>query len=151
MGAVGATMGSPAQSLAGRWITLPIGPTVNHYYDPSARGLGQRMLSSHAKVYRRVVYYELRALTKSPIRMIPPPLRVEVELCFPTKAKNDLDNRMKALLDALRLAGLFQDDSEIDELVVKRGPVMKNSKKDMKFYGGQCRINVTTIIQGESA
>lgn len=131
-------------SLAGVWLVLPMGPTVNHYYDPSARSVGKKILSGHAQRYRRTVYYELRRLTKSPIRRIPPPLRVEVELSFETKAKNDLDNRMKALLDSLCLAGMFKDDSEIDELIVRRGPV---GAKSEHFFGGLCRVKVETITR----
>lgn len=130
-----------AVTLAGVWVTLPMPPTVNHYYDPSARGLCVKRISGHGIRFRKTVYYELRRLTKAPIRQVPPRLRVEVELSFETKAKNDLDNRMKALLDALRVANMIADDSEIDELVIRRGPIIK----DKAFFGGQCRVKVETI------
>ena len=150
-GAVGATLGSAAPYLAGRWITLPMGPTVNHYYVVGTKEKGRekwgKFLGRDVMVYRRIVYYELRKLTKGPIAIIPPPLHVEVELSFPTKAKNDLDNRMKGLLDALRIAGLFKDDSEIDELYIRRGPIIR----DDQFFGGQCRVKVTTIDKGEAS
>jgi len=138
-------------TLAGQWVYLPMAPTVNHYYVMGTKEKGRakwgKFLGRDVTVYRRIVYYELRRLTKSQIACIQPPLRVDVELSFPTKARNDLDNRMKGLLDALRIAGMFNDDSEIDELYVRRGPIIR----DDKFFGGQCRVKVTTIDKGETA
>lgn len=43
----------------------------------------------------------------------------------------DLDNRLKSLGDALEHAGVFDNDEQIDELLITRGPVVK---------GGQCTV-----------
>jgi crossover junction endodeoxyribonuclease RusA len=45
----------------------------------------------------------------------------------------DLDNRLKALNDALEHAGVFDDDEQIDELHVTRGPIVK---------GGECFVMI---------
>ena len=136
--------GSPAVSLAGQWVELPMAPTVNHYYVTPLGKSNVRILPREVKVYRRTVYYELRRLTKAPIAFIPPPLRVEIEMRFPTKARQDLDNRAKSCLDALRLAGMFEDDWQIDELLLRRGPILPD-KAGNKFFGGQFRVKVDTI------
>jgi crossover junction endodeoxyribonuclease RusA len=47
---------------------------------------------------------------------------------------SDLDNRLKALCDALEHAGVFDDDEQIDELVIVRGPIVK---------GGECRVMIS--------
>jgi crossover junction endodeoxyribonuclease RusA len=45
----------------------------------------------------------------------------------------DIDNRVKAALDALTHAGVYDDDSQIDELFVARGEIVK---------GGRCHVMV---------
>lgn len=50
-------------------------------------------------------------------------LAVRVTVCPPDNRRRDLDNVQKALLDALAKGGAYRDDSQIDRLVVERGPV----------------------------
>jgi crossover junction endodeoxyribonuclease RusA len=58
-------------------------------------------------------------------------LEVGVMLYPPDKRKRDIDNSAKGLLDALTYAGIIEDDSLIDRLVIERGAIVK---------GGKCRI-----------
>lgn len=46
-----------------------------------------------------------------------------IELRASTRRRYDLDNRVKALQDALTLAGVLGDDSQVDQLSVRRGPL----------------------------
>ena len=55
-------------------------------------------------------------------------LEVRVTVCPPDNRRRDLDNVQKALLDALAKGGAYRDDSQIDRLVVERGPVMPGGK-----------------------
>jgi len=52
-------------------------------------------------------------------------LAVDIYVNPPDKRKRDLDNIPKALLDALTHAGIWEDDSQIDQLTITRGPVIK--------------------------
>jgi len=52
-------------------------------------------------------------------------LSVSIVLNPPTKAETDLDNFVKAIFDAMQHAQVFDSDGQIDELLVKRGAVMK--------------------------
>jgi crossover junction endodeoxyribonuclease RusA len=61
------------------------------------------------------------------------PLTVAVRLCMRDRRAADLDNRAKALLDALEHAGVYDDDSQIDSLFLCRGPIVR---------GGQCFVMV---------
>ena len=55
--------------------------------------------------------------------------RLHVEIIFypPDKRLRDLDNYLKALLDAITLTGFWTDDSIIDQLVVFRGQTLPKS------------------------
>lgn len=55
-------------------------------------------------------------------------LAVRVTVCPPDNRRRDLDNVQKALLDALAKGGAYRDDSQIDRLVVERGPVTPGGK-----------------------
>lgn len=48
-----------------------------------------------------------------------------VFVSFPNKRKCDISNRIKALEDSLKTLS-FDDDEQIDELFIKRGPINKN-------------------------
>lgn len=61
-------------------------------------------------------------------------LFMAVRLCMRDRRGSDLDNRMKALLDALEHAGVFDDDEQIDELLILRGPIVK---------GGECYVMIS--------
>jgi crossover junction endodeoxyribonuclease RusA len=61
-----------------------------------------------------------------------------VRICIhpPDRRAFDLDNRLKALLDALAHAGVYEDDGQIDELNIQRGPIVP---------GGKAIVEVTEI------
>ncbi len=63
-------------------------------------------------------------------------LRVVAMLYPPTKARIDIDNRIKPLFDALTHGGLWIDDEQIDDVRLVRGEVMKP---------GRCTVTVERI------
>lgn len=68
-------------------------------------------------------------------------LDVGVQLYPPDRRVRDLDNfGTKSLLDALTHAGIIEDDSLIDRLLIERMPVVK---------GGKCRVFITKYIKRE--
>lgn len=69
-------------------------------------------------------------------------LDVGVQLYPPDKRVRDLDNfGTKSLLDALTHAGIIQDDSLIDRLLIERMPVVK---------GGKCRVFISEYKKYET-
>ena len=104
-------------------LRLPWPPTVNHSTRPTASG--GRILTDKHKAFRRQVaalWAEYRARTGcSPMT---DRLAVEITLFPPDRRRFDLDNRAKAVLDALQHAGTFADDEAIDELRIRRGAVI---------------------------
>ena len=55
-------------------------------------------------------------------------VKVKIEYAPPDAKVRDIDNIVKPCFDALSKAGLIQDDSQVDELTVKRLPVFKGGK-----------------------
>ena len=55
-------------------------------------------------------------------------LRVAMILRPRDKRKTDIDNRIKAVLDSLQDAGVFDDDFQVDELSIVRGEPIKDGK-----------------------
>ncbi|SPT67616.1 Crossover junction endodeoxyribonuclease rusA [Anaerobiospirillum thomasii] len=47
-----------------------------------------------------------------------------IDFYFPDNARRDLDNYLKALQDTLTLAGVWNDDSQVCDLIVKRQGVL---------------------------
>jgi crossover junction endodeoxyribonuclease RusA len=83
--------------------------------------MGSRtVLSREGRRYRASV---CAALAARRIVRVNGRLEVRVTVCPPDNRRRDLDNVQKALLDALAKAGAYHDDSQIDRLVIERGPV----------------------------
>ena len=59
-----------------------------------------------------------------------------ISLFPPDRRKRDLDNVLKALLDALQHAGCYDDDSQLDDIRIVRCEVRK---------GGSCVVVITPI------
>lgn len=63
-------------------------------------------------------------------------LEMQVTLYPKDRRKQDIDNRIKALWDALTDAGVFDDDEQIDVLMVQRGAIKK---------GGGCLVMIDIL------
>lgn len=110
-------------------LKLPIPPSTNHIW----RRAGDRIvLSVQSRRYReavsRIVFAERGrngALSVAKTGLyLPLVSRLEITLSLvPQKAlRRDLDNCLKAVLDALTHAGLWRDDAQIDRLTITRCP-----------------------------
>jgi crossover junction endodeoxyribonuclease RusA len=112
-------------------LFLPYPPSVNNYwgFSKSRRFLTVKARSFKDEVCYKVIQSKVQSFGKSYIR-------VGVELYPPDRRKRDIDNPLKPLFDSLVAAGLFDDDSQIVELVVFRKEVIK---------GGSCRVTIEKI------
>ena len=92
-------------------------PSINHYW----RRVGDRTLISRTgREYRERVAAEL---AEQGVEMFDGRLGLFIRAFPPDRRRRDLDNILKALLDALEHGGLFYDDSQIDHLEILRDDV----------------------------
>lgn len=111
-------------------MTLPWPPSVNTYW----RNFDGRMIiSARGREYRETVGDQM-TLQKM-VKHFKGQLRVEIEAFRPDKRRRDLDNLLKATLDGLAHAGVYEDDSQIVDLRIYWA----------KDIGGMLKIKIEEI------
>lgn len=100
-------------------------PSVNHYWVANGK---KRFLSARAKQFIQVV--KLLVKPKRSVKR----LKLDATLHFPDKRVRDIDNHLKAILDALVKSGLCVDDEQFDEIVVKRGNIVKGGLVELEVW-----------------
>jgi crossover junction endodeoxyribonuclease RusA len=113
-------------------IILPFPPSVNGYWGFSG---SRRFLTSKATAFKTIT--KERFTSTGHLGLGKSRLSVTMTLHAPDKRIRDIDNVVKSTLDALCQAGVFDDDSQIDVLVVKRSFPLK---------GGSCVVRIEKII-----
>jgi len=99
--------------------TLPWPPSVNHYWRAAG---ARRFISPQARRWVEEAVWTLRQAKGTR-----PPIQNEVAVFViawpPDRRRRDLDNLLKAILDALVKAHIVQDDHQVAELhLVRRAP-----------------------------
>lgn len=103
-------------------IDLPFPPSMNHYW----RRVGARTIISRAG---REFREEVIRLTRGGSRgTLDGPISITIEAHPPDRRRRDLDNLLKAPLDAMAHAGLYLDDHQIEEIHLYRRPCCKDGK-----------------------
>ena len=100
-------------------VSLPYPPTVNTYY----RRVGARtLISRKGREYRKAVVDLVCVGEHAHDAFWFPDQRLHVQIAVwvPDRRKRDLDNMLKALLDSMQHAGIYQDDEQIDKLTIER-------------------------------
>lgn len=109
----------PTEMTPGLNLVLPYPPTVNHYWRLSH---GVFHVSTEGQRYR----LDVQAKVLSVYGLLTPltcRLAVYISTHAPDRRQRDLDNVLKATLDAMKHARVYKDDSQIDDLSVYRGDV----------------------------
>ena len=103
-------------------LILPYPPTVNHYWFRNRNGslrIGPKGLAFRQEVWLAVVKSRQRLTGRLFLGVIAHP---------PDHRRRDIDNLLKAVLDALQHGGLYDDDNQIDKICIERGEVLKGGK-----------------------
>lgn len=115
-------------------LLLPYPPSVNHYWIRSSRGM---FIGKRGKEYREDVK-DIADICKA--RKLEKPLKVEVWQLLPDRRQRDIDNIFKALFDALTHADIWNDDSQIYELVAHKIDYNAHKRK-----GGCVRVIIKEL------
>ena len=102
-----------------------IPPSVNHYWKKSGRGF---RLSNEARDF-----HDLVSMLVPPTRTAAR-LKLDVTFHFPNRLRRDIDNYLKATIDSLAKCEFCIDDEQFDELIVRRGNVVKGGLLKIKVW-----------------
>lgn len=112
-------------------LNLPYPPSINSYWRANGH---RRFISKEGMLFRERVA-EYIADYKVPHLGGSVRLQMEIVLYPRDRRVQDIDNRVKALWDALE-GWVYENDSQIDILIVKRGEIRK---------GGGCLVMIEEI------
>lgn len=106
-------------------LTTPVPPTLNH--NIGARGKSRYMTAA----YKDFLWAVAEEWARRRVEDWDASKRyyVKIKLCFPTRRKCDIDNRIKPLLDALTRAGVWRDDAQVDAIYIRRMSVDKDNPR----------------------
>lgn len=99
-------------------ITLPWPPSVNRYWRTFR---GRMLISADGRTYRQAAVGAALAGDRFGTAKV----RVSIDAWLPDNRRRDVDNLLKAPLDALCHAGVYDDDSQIVELSIRRAGLDK--------------------------
>lgn len=121
-------------------IELPWPPSVNQYWrHVSARGRRRTLVSENGRRYRQRAAAAVAAQGMVHLGLTGR-LAVHVLAQPPDRRLRDLDNLPKGVLDALTHAGLWADDSQVDDLRIVRGP---------ETPGGALTVTIRTLAPAD--
>lgn len=107
-------------------IKLPYPPSMNTYW---RHFRGNTVLSKAGREFKTAVA-ECVVAQKIP-KFGTKRLEVTLFLYPRSKVVTDLDNRLKAVLDGLEEAGVYDNDGQIDVLMIQRGEQRKGGGVDV--------------------
>jgi crossover junction endodeoxyribonuclease RusA len=92
-------------------LTLPFPPSVNTYWRTFQ---GRMLISKKGREYRKAVADEI--ILQKGNKHLKGKIKMTIEAWRPDNRRRDLDNLLKAPLDALTHAGVYEDDELIVDL-----------------------------------
>lgn len=100
------------------------------------KDVSSRFIAPQARRFRQEVWWIIRETLQLPVVPLTGRLNVTV-LLYPKDARRrDIDNPIKFLIDSLQAANLFNDDSQIDRLLVERREI---------YSPGKCVVTIESL------
>ena len=124
-------------------LRFPFPPTVNTYWRWTVKG---PLISKRGRHYADLVKQEwYMTLNTNPQHQgiwqtVRTPVGVAVTLNPPDARKRDLDNYLKALFDAMTKAGIWEDDSVVQRMLVEWGDL------DGELPPGRVQVTIGELI-----
>lgn len=107
-------------------LTLPYPPSVNKYWRHVMRGRRNvTLLSAEGRAYQAEALACIRRQLGFAFRPLVGHLALTARIHPPDYIRRDLDNCLKAMLDAMTHARVWVDDSQVHELHLAWGEVRK--------------------------
>jgi crossover junction endodeoxyribonuclease RusA len=110
-------------------LELPYPPSVNSYWRANGH---RRYISKEGVAFTNEV--SLIVKTQKPKTFGDKQVAISVMIHPRSKRKFDLDNTLKAILDALMKAGMYDDDSQIEYIEIARGEAVDGGKAVVHLY-----------------
>jgi crossover junction endodeoxyribonuclease RusA len=123
-------------------IVLPWPPSVNSCWRTVN---GRTMVSKKGRIYKQAATRAVLAAGAN--KHLPGRLRVKLTAYPPDRRRRDIDNLTKLALDSMQVAGVYLDDSQIDELTIIRAEVEKGGVivAEVETIGPAAKREPTTI------
>jgi crossover junction endodeoxyribonuclease RusA len=114
-------------------VTLPWPPSTNRIWRNVVTGGKPRtLLSEDGRRYRSDVGTQCM-ISRINAKQLSGRLEVSMIAYPPDNRSRDIDNLIKACLDAMTHAGVWVDDSQIDILSIRRGGIKKGGAMAVTF------------------
>jgi crossover junction endodeoxyribonuclease RusA len=111
-------------------LSLPWPPSVNRYWRTFQ---GRMIISAEGRTYRKAVADQV--LIQRGAKHYQGKLKVQIEAWRPDNRRRDLDNLLKAVLDSLTHAGVWEDDGNIIDLRIYWADAI----------GGMLKVNIQEV------
>lgn len=99
-------------------LVLPWPPSVNRYWRSVK---GRVLIADDGRKYRAAVVAHV--LTSRAVPLGAHPVVVTIDAYYPDRRRRDIDNVLKAPLDALTAAGMWEDDSQVQALSIRKAGI----------------------------
>lgn len=106
----------------GQLLVLPYPPSLNRYYRTFQ---GRVLIAKDGREYRKQVAAMLHDRCGAKPEPLRGALQCSLEAYMPDNRRRDLDNLLKAMLDALTHGGVWEDDSQVEDLRITKCGVDK--------------------------
>lgn len=110
-------------------LELPYPPSVNSYWLANGH---RRYISKEGVAFTQAVDFIVKQSGAKSFEE--KKVAISVMIHPRSRRKFDLDNTLKAILDALMKAGMYNDDSQIEYIEIARGEAVDGGKAVVHLY-----------------